>query len=258
MRRLIRIALYTRESTREQALNGYNLKGQDRNCRTYIENRYKEQPYTIKLYEEAGCSSKTLKRPTLQTLIRDIVNNEIDVICVYDILRLIRRIEHWFQLKPLFEKYNVTIISATNEIDLSTITGEIFFSIQLLFGQLEQDTIGKRTIDGLLEGAQQGYYIKGGKSSFGYKRVYEHSNTNQKKRPKLEVVEEEKNILRKMRDYLRSGYAPYTISLLMKNEPHLKSINRKFNENQVTRMLTDRLYASIMRFQDKEFILDCE
>lgn len=66
----LRILGYARESTREQAENGFNLDEQERRIREYLDVYYEDQEYQFEMMREEGASGRSLCRPQMSELIR--------------------------------------------------------------------------------------------------------------------------------------------------------------------------------------------
>jgi len=102
-----------------------------------------------------------LNRPELQRLIRDIRQGEIDIVLVYKIDRLSRNQKDFYFLIELFEKYNVTFISTTQNFDTFSATGRLMRNIMLTFAQFEREMTAERTRDKMLARARKGLWNGG-------------------------------------------------------------------------------------------------
>jgi len=113
------------------------------------------------VYEDTGFSGADLNRPELQRLIRDIRQGEIDIVLVYKIDRLSRNQKDFYFLIELFEKYNVTFISTTQNFDTFSATGRLMRNIMLTFAQFEREMTAERTRDKMLARARKGLWNGG-------------------------------------------------------------------------------------------------
>ena len=161
---------YVRESTKDQAENGFNLADQKRKIQAYV-NLYNES-YTDNIcwMIEAGASAKTLKRPQMQLLLDEVKNEKVNCVIVHNLDRLTRRVKDLAILLELFNKHDVQLVSITEKIDTSSAQGRFFIFLIVLIAQWEQDTISERTKRGIYSSAQEGNYAKA-RVPFGYKRV---------------------------------------------------------------------------------------
>jgi len=108
-----------------------------------------------------------LNRPELQRLIRDIRQGKIDIVLVYKIDRLTRNQKDFYFLIELFEKYNTTFISTTQNFDTSSAAGRLMRNIMLDFTQFEREITAERTRDKMLARARKGLW-NGGLVPLGY------------------------------------------------------------------------------------------
>lgn len=244
-------ALYTRESTKQQAEQGFNLEMQFKKGKGYCE--LYNFDGDIKLYEEFGYSAKTTNRPKLNQLKKDIIEGKVKRVIVFKLDRLIRRLSGLKEMLDLFEMYDVEFISICENIDTKTAIGRMMIYLITLVSQWEEDTISERTLTGYIEGTEQGYYIFGGLAPFGYERKKVENNHYV-----LKVIDEEKKILRKMSNLLKEGYSSYLISLIVNNESYMKKVGKKLCEDQITRNLQKKIYAGIVELNNKEYKINME
>ena len=103
---MINIVGYARESTLDQAHNGFNMADQVRRITKFCKLEYGDQKYNLTIRKEEGCSGKNLERPEIQKILEQMERHEIDIIVVYCLDRLTR------SLKDLNELLNNTEIVA--------------------------------------------------------------------------------------------------------------------------------------------------
>lgn len=241
------IAIYARESTREQAIDGYNLEGQQKKAKEYIS--YKGLKGDIKLYVEFGKSAKTTNRKELNRLKQDIKDRKIKMIIVQKLDRLTRRLEGLSEIIKLINEYDVQLISLNEDINTQNAMGRFFINLVVMIAEWEQDTISERTNDGLINGAEQGNYVIGGKSVFGWKRCTVDGLKL------LEQVPKEVEILRKMYKYLKNGYSCYSISLMINEETYMKEIGKKVNDVQVANLLSHIVHTARFELKGKIYTM---
>lgn len=249
-----RIAIYVRESTKGQVDNGYNIDTQTKKCKLYMSlyNLCGENEM-VDYYIEAGRSAKTNNRPQLNELLAKVKKGYYEKLVVYKLDRLVRRNNCWQEVKQILDENKVAIHSVSEKIDTSTAIGRFLVNIIVSSAELEQDTISERTNDGLTEGAAQGNYIIGGKAPFGYAR---YENKDGKKL--LKQVEEEVVVLKDIQKYLRCGYSPNIISMLLKESDYYKLHGRILGENAITNIIHNKIYKGVMVFKDMEYRLDID
>ena len=164
----MRCAIYTRVSTDNQVEKDYNsLETQKESLMAYIQAHKYEGWELYDVYEDAGYSAADLNRPELQRLLNDIRRKKIDAVLVYKIDRLTRSQKDFYFLIELFEKYNVTFISTTQNFDTSSAAGRLMRNIMLDFAQFEREMTAERTRDKMLARAKKGLW-NGGLVPLGY------------------------------------------------------------------------------------------
>src|SRR5689334_21852965 len=100
----MRVGIYGRVSTEEQAKEGFSIAAQKEKLTAYVQSQdWKISDY----YIDEGISAKDTDRPELQRLLKDIKEAKIDVVLVYKLDRLTRSVLDLYQLLQEFEQYNV-------------------------------------------------------------------------------------------------------------------------------------------------------
>lgn len=202
----MRVAIYIRVSTEEQAQKGYSIDDQKERLIAYCQSQGWAD-YT--LYIDDGYTGTNLNRSALKRLIRNIEEGKIQMVIVYKLDRLGRKqLDVLHLLEEVFEKNNVTFKSATEPFDTSTPLGKAILGILAVFAQLERDMIIERTTAGRRQRVSQGLWY-GGPIPFGY--------TWNKEAQQLEINPEEARIVQEIyRQYLqgksRSAIADWAAS----------------------------------------------
>jgi site-specific DNA recombinase len=189
----MRIAIYIRVSTEEQAQQGYSIDAQKERLIAFCTSQGWED---FTLYIDDGYTGTNLNRPALKRMIRHIEEKKLDVVLVYKLDRLGRKqLDVLHLLEEVFEKNGVAFKSATEPFDTSTPLGKAMLGILAVFAQLERDMIVERTTAGRRQRLSQGLW-HGGPVPFGY--------TWNKAAQQLEIVPEEAHIVREIyRQYLQ-------------------------------------------------------
>ena len=111
---VVRCAIYTRKSTEEGLEQEFNtLQAQREAAEAYILSQKQNGWYALaQRYEDGGFSGASLDRPALQQLLADIQARKVDCIVVYKVDRLSRSLLDFARLLSLFEKRDVSFVSA--------------------------------------------------------------------------------------------------------------------------------------------------
>jgi site-specific DNA recombinase len=197
--RKLRCAVYTRKSSEEGLELEFNsLHAQREAGVAYIASQKSEGWIALPdHYDDGGISGGTLDRPALKRLLRDVEAGLIDVVVVYKIDRLSRSLTDFAKLVDIFERYNVTFVSVTQQFNTTTSMGRLTLNILLSFAQFEREVIGERIRDKFAASRKKGLWM-GGWPPLGY----EVENR------RLVVVEREATLVRRIFDrFAKTGSA---------------------------------------------------
>ena len=256
---MIKCFIYARVSTDEQASGQYSsIDSQIDICKHYIEIQKEKDWKFVSAYTDPGFSGKDLERPGMQNLISDIKAGRIDVIIVYKIERLVRSIKDFYSLWDLFEAYNVTFVSATQQFDTSNAMGKLMLNILLSFAQFERENTSEKTKDKMKQRARLGKW-HGGWFPFGYDYNKETKKLIINKNESLAV----KNIFKLFMD----GKKPTEIANML-NTAGIRTKTRRittkagnvkniggirFNDDFIKKIISNPLYKGFVKFDNEEF-----
>ncbi|MEG0978030.1 MAG: recombinase family protein [Erysipelotrichaceae bacterium] len=244
-----KICIYTRESTKRQAKDGYNLKEQQDKCKKYIEAI--DLVGDVVVLEEFGKSAKTLDRPKMKQLIKMMKQGNVKTVVVYKLDRITRRLTGLSELLQLLDKYDVGLISVSESIDIKTATGRLLTNIICMLAEWEQDTISERTIDGLIGSANLGNYCKGGKVPFGYERFRKNKGYG------LKIEKDKGTIVKNVFKLAIENYSCEKIALIINEYPYVKKMKKTFSDSWVRNILNNRIYLGIMKLQGQDYGITC-
>ena len=159
----IRCAIYTRKSHEEGLDQDFNsLDAQRSAAEAYVQSQVHEGwKLSPNRYDDGGFSGGNMDRPALNALIDDIRARKIDCVVVYKVDRLSRSLLDFSKLISLFDEYQVSFVSVTQQFNTTTSMGRLTLNILLSFAQFEREIIGERIRDKKLLTARQGKYIGG-------------------------------------------------------------------------------------------------
>jgi len=103
--------------------------------------------WDYELFEEQESTRKT--RPIKYQLYQRLLNKEFDGVCVWKIDRWARSTQELSREVTTLYDRGVKFISLTDNIDLSSASGTLQFTIISAFAQFERDIISERTREGL-------------------------------------------------------------------------------------------------------------
>lgn len=165
-RNVLRVALYIRVSTQEQAKEGYSIGEQEKRLRSYCEAM---QWDIFKVYVDPGYSGGDTNRPGLQDLMRDVKAGLIDKVVVYKLDRLSRsQKDTLILIEDVFLTNNVDFVSMSESFDTATPVGRAVLGLLAVFAQLERDQIKERMGMGKEARAKEGKWGGGSSVPIGY------------------------------------------------------------------------------------------
>lgn len=131
MEKNIRCAIYTRKSTEEGLEQDFNsLDAQREACEAYIKSQMHEGWVLVdKQYNDGGFSGGTMERPAFKELLKDIENDEIDIVVVYKVDRLTRSLMDFSKIIDVFNKHNASFVSITQHFNTTTSMGRLTLNI---------------------------------------------------------------------------------------------------------------------------------
>jgi DNA invertase Pin-like site-specific DNA recombinase len=145
-----RVALYARVSTS----NGHqDPEMQLRELREFIERRGWQ---VAEVYTDAGVSGAKASRPALNRLMVDAGRRRFDVVIVWRFDRFARSVSHLLRALEQFQALGIDFISLSENVDTSTPTGKMVFTILGAVAELERSLIVERVKAGLRNARAKG------------------------------------------------------------------------------------------------------
>ena len=143
-----RAALYARVSSPDQ-----NPAMQSRELREYCKLR------GWKIYDEyvdrRVCGAKD-SRPQLDRLMSDAHRRRFDVVAVWRFDRAARSVSHLLRALETFRSLGIEFVSLSEQIDTTTPTGKMMFTVLGAVAELERSLIGERVRAGLRNAKAKG------------------------------------------------------------------------------------------------------
>lgn len=148
--RPIRAALYARVST---ANNGQDPSLQTRELREYCERRRWE---VAREYVDVGISGAKERRPELDRLMKDAHQRRFDAVVVWRFDRFARSVSHLLRALETFKALGIEFVSLGEQVDTSTPTGKMVFTVLGAVAELERSLIAERVRAGLRNAREKG------------------------------------------------------------------------------------------------------
>ena len=170
----MRVAIYIRVSTVDQAREGYSLPAQEKALRTWCK-EHKHNVYNDVVYADEGISAKDIThRPAMQQLLDDAQQHKFDSILVWSLSRFTRSMSDLCNTLTVLQRNNIEFISLTESFDTRTAVGRLMVNILGAFAQMEREQTSERVKFAQAERAAQGKrtasyalgYSRDGKDTF--------------------------------------------------------------------------------------------
>ena len=236
----IRVALYIRVSTQEQAKEGYSVGEQTDRLQKYAE----AHGWTVvKIYTDAGHSGANMERPALQDMIDDVQAGRLDKVLVYKLDRLSRSQKDTLEIiEDILLANKCDFESMTEKFDTSTSFGKAMVGILAVFAQLEREQIKERMSMGIEARIKKGKWRGGSQVPFGYD--YEAALE------KLVINEYEAMIVKSVFEAFNEGKSFYRISEEMMESGHTFR-NGKSDTRTLRYMIKNKTYCGYQRYNDQ-------
>ena len=169
-------AIYIRVSTAYQ-VDKDSLPLQRKMCQSYCEMHGLD--YVI--FEDAGFTAKTEKRPAYQEMIQRFRNGEFSHLIVYKLDRISRNLLDFMGMYEELESLYVTFISLNENFDTNTAMGKAMLAIMIIFAQMEREIDSERVLSVMIGRAEndreevndgRGLW-NGAQTPFGFKFDYD-------------------------------------------------------------------------------------
>ena len=145
----MKAALYARVST----TNGQDPTVQTRELKEYCERRGWKLAGE---YVDTGISGAKEKRPELDRLMADAHRRRFDAIVVWKFDRFARSVSHLLRALETFKALGIEFVSLSEQVDTSTPTGRMIFTVLGAVAELERSLIAERVRAGLRNARAKG------------------------------------------------------------------------------------------------------
>ncbi|NQT31418.1 MAG: recombinase family protein [Deltaproteobacteria bacterium] len=231
----VRVAIYARVSTQEQAVEGTSLDYQADQLSAYCQ----AQGWTITgKYVDPGYSGKDDERPALKQILTDAKSRLFDKIVIYKLDRLARKLRLLLDIEEKLKEHGVSLHSVRETLDTSTAIGRTVFQMLGLVSEWERETIIERTKAGRLQRYKEGCWGPGS-PPFGYD--YDRDKTK-----KLIINEDEARVIRRIYDEYSKGKSMTQVANML-NEEKIPPRNPKKGKGWRNTSIRDVLFNPVYK-----------
>jgi site-specific DNA recombinase len=229
----MRVVIYIRVSTDEQAKEGYSLDAQIEKLEAFC---FSQGWTIVKIYREEGESAKNINRPQLQLMLQEL--HLCDVVLVYKLDRLSRSVADINDLLQTFDNNNVSFKSATEPYDTTTAQGKLLINIFASLAQFEREQLSERVSMGMEKKVKLGLW-KGGMAPYGYRVVNK----------KLEIENNEVEVVNKI-FHLSKSYGFFTVARTLTELGYKTKNGDNWHVDTVRGIANNPVYAGYLTFND--------
>jgi DNA invertase Pin-like site-specific DNA recombinase len=145
-----KMAIYARVSTTN---HGQDVGVQTRELEQFAEAR---GWHLVDSYIDAGVSGAKDSRPELNRLMADAHKRRFDVVAVWRFDRFARSVSHLLRALETFNALGISFVSLSENVDTTTPTGKMIFTVLGAVAELERSLIAERVRAGLRNARAKG------------------------------------------------------------------------------------------------------
>jgi len=230
----MKVAIYTRVSTEEQAKEGYSLGAQEDALRKYAESNNLE---VYDVYSDDGYSGKSYERPEIQRLFKHLYDGKFQAILVKTVDRISRKLSDISKLQDeVLVPNNCRLLVSDNNLDSSTLDGKMFINLIGTFAEYERGMIISRVKAGMEKRAEQGYWNGG--------IVLGYNNINKQ----LVINTEEAKLVKRIFELRAEGKGYKYIAKTVNEEGYRSKKGNLFSIGTIKTILENEVYIGKCRW----------
>ena len=231
----VRVAIYTRVSTEDQAKEGFSLDAQLEKLRAYCTARGWD---IADEYVDEGYSGRKTRRPAYARMMEDI--EKWDALLVIKMDRIHRNSKNFMLMMEDLGKNGKEFVSMMESLDTSTAMGRFVMDIIQRIAQLESEQIGERVYIGMEQKAKQNGGVLGFNIPYGYDYV----------EGKLVVNDSESIIVKNIFDMYRNKMSMKKIAEILNQKKIPTKLNKIWGPQTVSLILKNPLYCGFLHWED--------
>jgi len=234
-----RIAFYTRISTDEN-MQRYSLDAQRDRLESFCKGVYGEQGFEIiDTYRDME-SGAHVDRPQLKRMLADAAAGRFEVLVVFRVDRLSRKLADLVPMVEGLTKAGVCFRSVSESFDTASASGRAMMQLLGVFGELERENIIERTKVGMEKKARTGAWVSGAVP-------YAYVATPDKKA--IVVVPDEAFIVRRVyEEYATGNLGVRAIRDRLTADGHRKRSGKPWDPRTLLLILTNPVYVGKIRW----------
>lgn len=241
----IRVAIYSRVSTIEQAEEGYSIDEQQRLLKEWC-NKMDYEVYNC--YADRGISGKDIKnRPAIKELLSDAEERKFDMVLSWKINRISRKLEDVLKIVNILENNNISFKSYSEPFETNTPAGKMQFQMMALIGEFERGTLAQNVKMGMCAKARAGEWCGG--QVLGYDLVQMEKQPGAKRsKTKLVINEKEAEAVRFIFNEYGNGKGYKAITNQLNKLGYKTKRGNNFSVGSIREIITNPVYIGKVRY----------
>lgn len=206
---------YCRVSTDRQALEGYSLEQQQKNCERLAKSKGLK---IIECFVDEGETATVSNRKQFMRMLNECEKKTVSHVLVYHTDRFARNnFDHHFT-KKLLERLGITLLSVTQPMIDDSPEGKLLDAVMAAINQFYSDDLSRKTMSGMYGRWETGWWVSG--APHGYMNI----NKDGQIAKRAHTPEKQK--------YLESlGRAPFPIEIDPFTSPYIKEMFQLYATN---------------------------
>jgi len=254
----IRVWVYSRVSTAEQAREGISLEMQEQMAEQWCQRNLAGLPYTITKVRDEGDSGKYGWKPTpqykhyrkgLARVVEAIEQGRVDILLIYSLDRLARNLYVWREfLHSYVDTGKVRLVDIANNIDFSAQVGRTIADVLSMAAEFEREKTAENVRNAIRKRLAEGYPWS--TVGYGWRRIPKRERAPGEP-PRIEPVPEELEQVKRIIDWFRRGWGARRIARHLQREgvPPPNGAKR-WHRIGVRRIIENPLHAGLVRCGD--------
>lgn len=231
----MKVAIYLRVSTTEQAKEGYSLGAQLERLRDYCRAREWE---IAREYIDDGHSGRSTRRPAYQRMMAE--KDDWDMILVVKMDRIHRNSKNFMEMMDNLRKWGKEFSSMQESLDTSTAMGRFVVDIIQRIAQLESEQIGERVYIGMKQKAT----TEGGILGFAHPYGYDYVKGN------LVVNGKEAEAVKLIFDLYLSGMSTSNLAQELEKRGYPTKKNGCWSARTIGKILRNPIYCGYIEWEE--------
>ena len=231
----LKVALYTRVSTEDQARKGFSLGAQAERLQSYC----KAKGWNIvKEYRDDGYTGRNEKRPGYQKMLEE--RESWDVLVVLKMDRIHRNSVNFALMMDHLKSWNKDFVSVQETFDTTTAMGRFVMDIIQRIAQLESEQLSERVKIGMIQKAKSGDGFLGFNIPYGYDY----------KNGELILNPDEAKIVKMIFQLYLTGQSLGSIVKQLNNWGISTKRGKRWGKQTVSKILKNPIYCGIKHWED--------